>query len=939
MAQQVIHAAQLVPKYHTIGGCNNYAVLQSIPCSPECKIIRKILLDHATSDVPVVYLQQFWRTVSKLPVETPENPFVAPVNIETIEVFMNKVGYQGVVDKVSTFYTKNQAQPWQTMFKVFNRCLTTRTSGHDQTKINILQMFHTVINRTNFDYASLLWWDFMNNVKQKKEVIKDVHIQEMLIPDEFLTEEIRVTDDFKEYETVFMKGKKRKQSVGESRSPHKSLKITIRQQKVVERDHDHDNSEDSLESESHKDNPKHVDDDDDTDDKKVDEEEGASIVIFQTHKQVNQVLHQGVSQLAEKAKEDLIESNLKPCIAATIIKDRDAFCSEVPDLVSQEFNAQAPKIIEELFMNYVQSNVIQVHPTTTTSTETTSLHVQTMWEIDIHSQHDDHQEDDAHPEGEKKVKRHKASKISKSARGSSSKHSAKDSTTYVSKQQQQLEWDAWVEETVIDEDEVILEDGTPKLITELQDVDKCVLTIYDYARMKATLNDALSNQFRNTEEYAYHLEQTINFMENQIYGNTEEKKYILLLHKIRTERFPEADLEEKMNCWVRKEFKTFNEEARLSIQHWKDSWHKMVYKKKQRRVRNNPEDYFSKHRITEVVRITTDQSHGLDFMEQILVTRENDKPDSFSETDFKYLNKNDIEDLYYLCQIKKVNLTAPTLTFPGIEAYEPYSIVDKPDTGLIYLNNKGGKWLMCLVEIVKFCDATLEKVLKEVKLKIFQSEPWKKSPLLGELDRDIMRAFGREIMKHLNHREKMRRWESFVNGRPILPTMKRLQKINKIDLLVQQYEQFTISKEESIDNAFARFNTIITSLKALDEGFSSKNYVRKFLRALHPKWRVKVMAIEESKDLTSLSLDELIGNLKVYKVIIKKDSKMVKGKREHNRSLALKAKKESSDGVFNFADSEDKEYAMAVRDFNKFFKRRGRFVRQPHDDKKVIPKK
>ncbi|GJZ10851.1 hypothetical protein Tco_0545610 [Tanacetum coccineum] len=118
--------------------------------------------------------------------------------------------------------------------------------------------------------------------------------------------------------------------------------------------------------------------------------------------------------------------------------------------------------------------------------------------------------------------------------------------------------------------------------------------------------------------------------------------------------------------------------------------------------------------------------------------------------------------------------------------------------------------------------------------------------------------------------------------------------INKIDLLVQQYEQFMIPKEESIDNAFARFNTIITSLKALDEGFSSKNYVRKFLRALHLKWRVKVTAIEESKDLTSLSLDELIGNLKVYEVIIKKDSEMVKGKREQNRSLALKANRQES---------------------------------------------
>ncbi|GJX01546.1 retrovirus-related pol polyprotein from transposon TNT 1-94 [Tanacetum coccineum] len=118
-------------------------------------------------------------------------------------------------------------------------------------------------------------------------------------------------------------------------------------------------------------------------------------------------------------------------------------------------------------------------------------------------------------------------------------------------------------------------------------------------------------------------------------------------------------------------------------------------------------------------------------------------------------------------------------------------------------------------------------------------------------------------------------------------------KDNKIDLLVQQYKQFVISEDESIDNAFARFNTIITSLKALYEGYSSKNYVRKFLRALHPKWRAKVTAIEESKDLTSLSLDELIGNLKA-----KKESMMKSG--------------------FELPVLKTKSYAMAVRDFKKF---------------------
>ncbi|GJT38796.1 zf-CCHC domain-containing protein [Tanacetum coccineum] len=132
-------------------------------------------------------------------------------------------------------------------------------------------------------------------------------------------------------------------------------------------------------------------------------------------------------------------------------------------------------------------------------------------------------------------------------------------------------------------------------------------------------------------------------------------------------------------------------------------------------------------------------------------------------------------------------------------------------------------------------------------------------------------------------------------------------KDNKIDLLVQQYEQFVISEDESIDSAFVRFNTIITSLKAIDEGYSSKNYVRKFLRALHPKWRAKVTAIEESKDLTSLK-----------------------------KSLALKAKKESSDEECSTFESEDEGYVMADRDFKKFFKRRGRFVRQSRNDKKTF---
>ncbi|GJX91760.1 hypothetical protein Tco_0345086 [Tanacetum coccineum] len=116
---------------------------------------------------------------------------------------------------------------------------------------------------------------------------------------------------------------------------------------------------------------------------------------------------------------------------------------------------------------------------------------------------------------------------------------------------------------------------------------------------------------------------------------------------------------------------------------------------------------------------------------------------------------------------------------------------------------------------------------------------------------------------------------------------------------------------------------------------SAHKRIPKFLRALHPKWRAKVTTIEESKDLTPLSLDELIGNLKVHEMIIKKDSEIVKAKVER-KSLDLKAKKESSDEECSTSGSEDEEYDMAVRDIKKFFKRRGRFVRQPRNDKKTF---
>ncbi|GJU32054.1 hypothetical protein Tco_1175643 [Tanacetum coccineum] len=84
---------------------------------------------------------------------------------------------------------------------------------------------------------------------------------------------------------------------------------------------------------------------------------------------------------------------------------------------------------------------------------------------------------------------------------------------------------------------------------------------------------------------------------------------------------------------------------------------------------------------------------------------------------------------------------------------KPQDQVADPELWKILKANKDEKRVMYLVEIVKFCDATLERV----KLMIFQNQFWKKSPWLGEVDLDIMRSFKREISKRLSHRQQMRR--------------------------------------------------------------------------------------------------------------------------------------------------------------------------------------
>ncbi|GKF98742.1 hypothetical protein Tco_0297525, partial [Tanacetum coccineum] len=138
------------------------------------------------------------------------------------------------------------------------------------------------------------------------------------------------------------------------------------------------------------------------------------------------------------------------------------------------------------------------------------------------------------------------------------------------------------------------------------------------------------------------------------YNNPRSKKYVLSLHKYPVVPFPENDLEELTSRWVRKRFKRFNFYARYSVEHWKNLWAKQYHIKRQAKKRDNPDEVYSESKIVEVVRTLYDLGHEHKYITEIVMRRADGKFDAILESYYKYLHKNDIEDLYMMCINGKV---------------------------------------------------------------------------------------------------------------------------------------------------------------------------------------------------------------------------------------------------------------------------------------------
>ncbi|GJV81009.1 hypothetical protein Tco_1516879 [Tanacetum coccineum] len=101
-----------------------------------------------------------FRIIFHLPQATDNNhdSFVPPPSfLDMVPFYKNELGFTMELKTSSSFKTTGLLQPWQTLCKIFSKCLTTRVTGWDQPPLQIMQMMYCFINNIHVDYAELLW--------------------------------------------------------------------------------------------------------------------------------------------------------------------------------------------------------------------------------------------------------------------------------------------------------------------------------------------------------------------------------------------------------------------------------------------------------------------------------------------------------------------------------------------------------------------------------------------------------------------------------------------------------------------------------------------------------------------------------------------------------------------------------------------------------------
>nr|CAN70330.1 hypothetical protein VITISV_027936 [Vitis vinifera] len=135
-------------------------------------------------------------------------------------------------------------------------------------------------------------------------------------------------------------------------------------------------------------------------------------------------------------------------------------------------------------------------------------------------------------------------------------------------------------------------------------------------------------------------------------------------------------------------------------------------------------------------------------------------------------------------------------------------------------------------------------------------------------------------------------------------------KVSKLQMLTSRFETIRMDDHKTFREFHAKLMDIVNSNFNPGEPISNSKVVRKILRSLPERFRAKVTAIEESKDVESLKIDELVGSLQTFEMTLVSPRKA--------KEIALKAIKEES--LSSESEDDEKMSEVELTKFAKKFK-------------------
>ncbi|GJS09387.1 hypothetical protein Tco_0366183 [Tanacetum coccineum] len=151
-----------------------------------------------SADVPEIYMQEFWVTVSrhhsslrfklngkshtvnvenfrdmlKICPKLPGQKFEEPPLEEDILSFIRDLGHTGEIKFLSDVNVNHMHQPWRSFAAIINKCLSGKTTALESLRLSRAQILWGMYHNKKVDYVYLLWEDLKGEKKEALLTLK-----------------------------------------------------------------------------------------------------------------------------------------------------------------------------------------------------------------------------------------------------------------------------------------------------------------------------------------------------------------------------------------------------------------------------------------------------------------------------------------------------------------------------------------------------------------------------------------------------------------------------------------------------------------------------------------------------------------------------------------------------------------------------------------------